>query len=237
MRRIVFWVALSPTIIALLVASCTKHLVDVRTHAPEEPIRVEAKVEPIKVDINAKVELHIYQHALTDLAHITGTAPPATTEPKAPTQPEPPKESVPPAENKESGAGNVLLRFLGVGVAHAEAASDQEQLRRVLDSMKRRYATLGGYKADGSVGENHNGYVQERASPKMSDGNYARAVRKTIAEENADRTLLYQVRARIDGTTPASQAAAYAKAWRERYARPGEWIEVLVDRNWVWKQK
>jgi uncharacterized protein YdbL (DUF1318 family) len=103
--------------------------------------------------------------------------------------------------------------------------------------MRKRYPTLAKYKADGSVGENRNGLVEARPSDKMSDSKYAAAARKTIAEENADRRRLYDLRARIDGTSPQAQAVAYAKAWREKYARPGEWIETPVEGKWVWRQK
>jgi hypothetical protein len=235
MRRIFFWVAILPTVFTLLIGSCTKYQVDIRTHAPEEPIRIEAKVEPIKIE--AKVELHIYQHAVQDLSYITGAAPPKAPEPKPAAEPEPEKKTPPPAGSTQSGAGNVLLRLIGVGTAYAESSPDQEQLQKVLDSMKKRYPALSKYKADGSIGENHNGLVEGRPSTQMSDEKYARAVRAVVAAENADRTLLYKVRARIDGTTAQAQAVAYAKAWRENYAKRGEWIEVLVDKKWVWKQK
>jgi len=121
-------------------------------------------------------------------------------------------------------------------VAYAETSSDQQQLRRVLDSMRKRYSVLSRYKADKSVGENHNGYVEQRPSPKMSDAKYAGAVRATINAENADRRTLYQIRARMDGVTVEKEQAIYAKAWRDS-AKPGEWIEALVDKRWVWKQK
>jgi uncharacterized protein YdbL (DUF1318 family) len=102
--------------------------------------------------------------------------------------------------------------------------------------MRKRYPTLARYKADKSVGENRRGYVEERPSPKMSDTKYAKAVRAVIAAEIADRRLLYQIRAQMDGTSPDKIAIAYAKVWRDK-ARPGEWIEVVVDKQWVWKQK
>ena len=47
---------------------------------------------------------------------------------------------------------------------------------------------------------------------------------------------LYKIRARMDRTTPEKQAIAYAKAWRNS-AKRGEWIEVVVKKKWVWKQK
>lgn len=218
MRRIiVLSLLLAPVGIALQLASCRPQI-DI--NPPKEPIKVEVKVE-----------LHIYQHAVQDLGYITGAVP-------APEPKEGEEETSPPAEQPtESRASDILLQLLGVGVAYAESVPDQQQLKMVLESMRKRYATLAQYKADGSIGENRHGLVEERPSPKMSDPKYAAAVRKTIAEENADRKRLYEVRARIDGTSPQAQATAYAKAWREKYARPGEWIEAPVEKAWVWKQK
>lgn len=224
MRRIiVLSLILPPVGVALQLASCRPQI-DI--NPPKEPIKIEVKVE-----------LHIYQHAVQDLGYITGAMPAPDVAP----EPEPTKDeekTTPPAEQPtESRPSDVLLRLLGVGVAYAESVPDQQQLKNVLESMRKRYATLAKYKADGSIGENRSGLAQERSSQKMSDTKYAAAVRKTIAEENADRRRLYEIRARIDGTSPQAQAIAYAKAWREKYARPGEWIEVPVERKWVWKQK
>lgn len=218
MRRIiVLSLVLPPVVVALQLASCRPQI-DI--NPPKEPIKVEVKVE-----------LHIYQHAVQDLGYITGAMP-------APEPKEGEEKTSPPAEQPtESRASDILLQLLGVGVAYAESVPDQQQLKIVLESMRKRYATLAQYKADGSIGENRSGLVEERPSPKMSDPKYAAAVRKTIADENADRKRLYEIRARIDGTSPQAQAIAYAKAWREKYARPGEWIEVPVEKKWVWKQK
>lgn len=219
MRRIVVCFAFAP-VFAMLLASCISLI-----NTPKEPIKIEVKME-----------IHIYQHAVQDVGYITGAPPAKETVPETPTEVKPKEETPPPAEKKESGADNVFLRLLGVGEAYAETASDQQQLRRVLDAMRGRYATLGKYKAEKAVGENHSGYVEQRPSPKMSDANYARAVRGVIAAENADRRVLYQIRARMDGVTPEREAAIYAKAWRDS-AKPGEWIEVQVGGRWVWKEK
>lgn len=224
MRRIiVLSLVLPPVVVALQLASCRPQI-DI--NPPKDPIKIEVKVE-----------LHIYQHAVQDLGYITGSLPEPGVEPT----PEPTKEeeeTSPPANQPtESRGGDILLQLLGVGVAYAEAVPNQQQLKMVLESMRKRYATLAKYKADGSIGENRSGLVEGRPSQKMSDPKYAAAVRKTIADENADRRRLYEVRARIDGTSPQAQAIAYAKAWREKYARPGEWIEVPVEKKWVWKQK
>lgn len=221
MRRTILCLALYPIVVALMVASC-KPRVDVYTHAPEEPIVV-------------KLEVHIYQHAVQDVDYITGGLPAEKTE--AGPAPEPKPESPVPQSSggAKSGIGDVLLQLVGIGSAYAESSPDQ-QLRQVLDSMRKRYPTLARYKADKSVGENRRGYVEERPSPKMSDAKYAKAVRTIIGAENADRRLLYQIRARIDGTSPERMALAYAKVWRDK-ARPGEWIEVVVNKQWVWKEK
>ena len=222
MRRTILCLTLYPVIVALMFGSCRPR-VDVYTHAPDKPIVV-------------KLEVHIYQHAVEDIGYITGDMPAEGMESGETSESEPGEETAPDPEATESRLGDVLLQFLGVGVAYAEAGPAQQQLGAVLDSMRKRYPTLARYKADQSVGENRRGFVEERPSPKMSDAKYAKAVRATIGAENADRGLLYQIRAKMDGTSPDKIALAYAKVWRDR-ARPGEWVEMVVDKKWVWKQK
>ena len=221
MRRTILSLALCAVVPGLMLASC-KPRVDVYTHAPDKPIVV-------------KLEIHIYQHAVQDVDYITGGPPAEKTEEG--TAPEPKPETPAPLNSggARNGVGDVLLQLVGIGSAYAESSTDQ-QLRQVLDSMRKRYPALARYKADKSVGENRRGYVEERPSPKMSDAKYAKAVRATIGAENADRRRLYQIRAQMGGTSPEKIAIAYAKVWRDK-ARPGEWIEVVVDKKWVWKQK
>jgi len=222
MRRTILCLTLCPVIVGLMFASCRPR-VDVYTHAPDKPIVV-------------KLEVHIYQHAVEDIGYITGEMPAEEMESGETSESKPGEEPAPGPERTESRLGDVFLQFLGIGVAYAEAGPAQQQLKPVLDSMRKRYPTLKKYKADKSVGENRRGFVVERPSPKMSDAKYAAAVRATISAENANRRLLYQIRARMDRTTPEKQAIAYAKAWRNG-AKPGEWIEVVVNKKWVWKQK
>lgn len=151
------------------------------------------------------------------------------------------------AEVPDDGAANLLLQLLGIGVAHAETTSDADKLNEVRDAMRTRYATLRRYKADGTIGEDRQGYVRElpkqllssEASEKMSGEKYAKALRKAIEEENADRRLLYEIRARAIGTTVEKAASIYAEGWRAS-ASPGEWIEVLVDEKknkWEWQKR
>jgi uncharacterized protein YdbL (DUF1318 family) len=210
--------------VGLILGSCRPQA-DININPPDKPIRIELKVE-----------VHIYQHAVKDIDEIMGGAPAEQPKSETPTEKKPEKETPPPAEEKGSGAGNVFLQLIGIGTAYAETVPEQQQLRAVLDSMRARFATLKKYKSDKSIGESRSGYVAERPSAKMSDANYARAVRATITAENADRRRLYQLRARMDGVTLEQEAQIYAKAWREK-ASPGEWIEVPVGGNWVWKQK
>ncbi|MDP2899078.1 MAG: DUF1318 domain-containing protein [bacterium] len=142
---------------------------------------------------------------------------------------------------------DLVFRILGVGVAHAETTSDADKLKEVRDSMRTRYPTLRRYKADATVGEDRRGYVSEipkqllspEASEKMSDEKYAKALRKTIEEENADRRQLYEIRAGTIRTTVEKAASIYAEGWRAS-ANPGEWIEVLVDEKknrWEWQKR
>lgn len=147
----------------------------------------------------------------------------------------------------DGSATNVVDQILGIGVAYAETPSDTAKLNEVRDSMRERYASLRQYKADGTVGEDRQGYVRElpkqllssEASEKMSEDKYVKAFRKTVAEENADRRQLYEIRARAIGTTVEKAASIYAEGWRAS-ASPGEWIEVLVDEKkdkWEWQKR
>jgi uncharacterized protein YdbL (DUF1318 family) len=221
MRRTILSLALCAVVAGLMLASCRPR-VDVYTHAPDEPIVV-------------KLEVHIYQHAVQDVDYITGGLPAEKTEAGTAPEPKPESPAPPNSGGAKNGVGDVLLQLVGIGSAYAESSTDQ-QLRQVLDSMRKRYPSLSAYKADKSIGENRRGYVEERPSPRMSDAKYAKAVRAVIAAENADRGRLYQIRAQMDGTSVETMAIAYAKVWRDK-ARPGEWIEVVVNKQWVWKQK
>lgn len=144
-------------------------------------------------------------------------------------------------------AADIMFRILGVGVAYAETTSNADKLQDVRDSMRGRYAILRQYKADGTIGEDRQGYVRElprqllssEASEKMSEEKYVKGFRKTIAEENADRRVLYEIRARAIGTTVEKAASIYAQGWRGS-ASAGEWIEVLVDEKkdkWEWQKR
>jgi uncharacterized protein YdbL (DUF1318 family) len=218
MRRVILFLGVLVLLVGLLGATCRHEVYS----PPDKPLKIEAKLE-----MYIRHDIHV----------ITGQAPPEKT--GGETLPEvKPGETPPPPEGKESGAGNVLLHVIGVGAAYAEAASDEEELKRVHASMNKRYPTLTGYKADKSIGENRSGYVAERPSPRISDPKYAAKVRETIAAENADRRVLYQVRARMVGTSPEKVAVAYAKTWRD-LAKPGEWIEVYDPdkKQFVWIQK
>ena len=224
MHKVMCFLALSIAATGLLLSSCRPQA-DININAPKEPIRIEVKVE-----------LHIYQHAVKNIDYVTGGSVPEEAKPETPAEEKPKEKAPPPADQKEGGAGSVFLRLLGIGEAYAETVPDQQQLQRLLNSMRSRFPTLKRYKADGSIGENRSGLVQERPSPKMSDRNYANAVRAIINAENADRRLLYQTQARIDRASLAQVTAAYAQGWRDK-ASPGEWIEVLVGGKWQWKQK
>jgi len=160
------------------------------------------------------------------------------TESGAPPQTE--TKTVPVPDASASKPGAFLLKLLGVRPAYAQTAPSQQQLEAIMKSMGQRLPVLSRYKADGSVGENRLGYVEARPSDRMrSDRNYAAAVAATIEAENADRRRLYQTQAQMYRSAPEGVAASYAKVWQDK-AKPGEWIEVLVDRQtnkWEWRKK
>jgi hypothetical protein len=205
----------------------------------------ESEFSSLVADLRNQVGL--LQAFLKDLASIRGPASPLEGKLRRLPGNEIEEELVLPSEVTNNGAANLVFRILGIGVAHAETAPDSGKLKDVRDSMRRRYPTLSKYKADATIGEDRRGYISEipkrllspEASEKMSDEKYAKALRKAVEEENADRRQLYEIRARAIGTTVEKAASTYAEGWRVS-ANPGEWIEVLVDEKknrWEWQKK
>ncbi len=205
----------------------------------------ESEFSSLVADLRKQVDL--LQAFLKDLASIRGPASPLESKLQRLPGNEVQDELVLPSEVTDNGAANLVFQILGIGVAHAETAPDSGKLKDVRDSMRRRYPTLSKYKADATTGEDRRGYVSEipkrllsaEASEKMSDEKYAKALRKTIEEENADRRQLYEIRARTIGTTVEKAASIYAEGWRAS-AGPGDWTEVLVDEKnnrWEWQKK
>ena len=143
---------------------------------------------------------------------------------------------------RETGAQDVLLAAAAsvldfiVAPAHAQANLNIETpaIRQVTQSMETRHAQLKKYYDAGAIGLTRDGLVQVRdqnlvALPERN------AVRKLVAEENADRTNLYREIAAANGHTEweADIRTTFAERWANK-APAGWWYQ---DESGTWKQK
>ena len=142
----------------------------------------------------------------------------------------------------ETGAPDVLLAAAAsvlnfvVAPAHAQANLniDTPAIRQLTQSMEARHAQLKKYYDAGAIGLTRDGLVQVRdqnlvALPERN------AVRKLVAEENADRTNLYREIAAGNGHAEweADIRTTFAERWATK-APAGWWYQ---DEGGTWKQK
>ncbi len=143
---------------------------------------------------------------------------------------------------RETGAQDVLLAAAAsvldfiVAPAHAQANLNIETpaIRQVTQSMEARHAQLKKYYDAGAIGLTRDGLVQVRdqnlvALPERN------AVRKLVAEENADRTNLYREIAAANGHSEweADIRTTFAERWASK-APAGWWHQ---DESGAWTQK
>ena len=143
---------------------------------------------------------------------------------------------------RATGAQGVLLAAAAsvldfiVAPAHAQANLniDTPAIRQLTQSMEARHAQLKKYYDAGAIGLTRDGLVQVRdqnlvALPERN------AVRKLVAEENADRTNLYREIAAANGHTEweADIRTTFAERWASK-APAGWWFQ---DESGAWKQK
>jgi uncharacterized protein YdbL (DUF1318 family) len=133
-----------------------------------------------------------------------------------------------------AAAGRVL-DFL-VPAAHAQAADlnvSTPAIRALVSSMEARNAQLSKYYASGAVGPTADGMVDVRdqnAIP-LAERN---AVKKLVADENADRASLYEEIAKANGNPSwvADIRNTFGRRWIDK-AQPGWWYRDAGG----WKQK
>ena len=143
---------------------------------------------------------------------------------------------------RETGASDVLLAAAAsvlnfvVAPAHAQANLniDTPAIRQLTQSMETRHAQLKKYYDAGAIGLTRDGLVQVRdqnlvALPERN------AVRKLVAEENADRNNLYREIAAGNGHDEweADIRTTFAERWASK-APAGWWFQ---DEGGAWKQK
>jgi uncharacterized protein len=143
---------------------------------------------------------------------------------------------------RETGAQDVLLLAAAsvldfiVAPAHAQANLniDTPAIRQLTQSMEARHAQLKKYYDAGAIGLTRDGLVQVR-DQNLVPLPERNAVRKLVAEENADRTNLYREIAAGNGHSEweADIRTTFAERWASK-APAGWWYQ---DESGAWKQK
>ncbi len=117
-----------------------------------------------------------------------------------------------------------------------EMCEDAGEYKIVMDRRRNRMEDIQTLKNDRIVGENHTG----RLSIRINDGEShlwpMDYVRKTVKEENDDRSYLIE----YEAVTKNKKVGDVEKEqWidRQRKSHPGEWIEVETEGKFVWIQK
>lgn len=159
--------------------------------------------------------------------------------PPVPKTPEKPSTQDKSSQYHESSRTFLAADLLNLIIAPAQAAeADIAIATPAIDalraSMKVRNAALAPYYDSGVIGFSANGLVAERdpSATPLKDRN---AVKRLVAEENADRTSLYREIAAAN-SRPEWEAEIrniFAKRWVEN-AAPGWWYQ---DSSGAWKQK
>jgi uncharacterized protein YdbL (DUF1318 family) len=143
---------------------------------------------------------------------------------------------------RETGPRDVLLAAAAsvldfiVAPAHAQANLNIETpaIRQLTQSMEARHAQLKKYYDAGAIGLTRDGLVQVR-DQNLVPLPERNAVRKLVAEENADRTSLYREIATANGHTEweADIRTTFAERWASK--APAGWF--FQDEGGAWKQK
>ncbi len=139
-------------------------------------------------------------------------------------------------------AGEMLVAALGTAldfvVPAAEAQADLDisspAIRRLVASMESRHPQLEPHYASGAIGLTADGLVELR-DPNAVPLAERNAVRKLVADENADRNALYREIAAANGNPgwEPDIRSTFAQRWIAK-ARGGWWYR---DAAGGWKQK
>ncbi len=114
---------------------------------------------------------------------------------------------------------------------------NKEEIRSIGEAVERqrnRMAEIQELKNNRIVGEDHRGLLQLRQTPAGEWGDY---VKRTVEEENTDRTLLMRNEAK-ESNRPLHEVQAEAWRLRTDQAFKGEWIEVAgkTEGTFEWVQ-
>ena len=122
---------------------------------------------------------------------------------------------------------------------HAKETTKKPQAATVsspdpADARKNRMADIQTFKNSRLVGEGRDALLAIRID---TPGDYGDFIRKTAAEENADRMALMKAEAEKQ-KIPLPQVQAKQSALAAKLAFKGEWVEILKDDGTaVWVQK
>ena len=176
--------------------------------------------------------------AIGGAAPDTGASPSGADKPRDPPGSAPPDSSSNLAPRSTVRIAVALDRVLRLVVAPAQAAApdldvSSAAIRQITDAMKSRHAQLARYYDSGAIGYTADGMVEVRdanAIP-LAERN---SVRKSVADENRDRSSLYAEIANANGHPEwaADIRATFAKRWVAN-AKPG-WY---YNDGSGWKQK
>ena len=183
------------------------------------PVQI-AVPEPVKIDVNMKVDV---------TSHEGAPAPGATA---------PPSAGAAGSTNAPSAAGaaaDPLRKVRGLDVV-ADATADRATPAGAAGDLRKLSGDLQSFKNDRLVGENNQGYleVRQKADGKLPSGeDYAAYVQRLVDEANADRKVIYQARADKSGDPLQTHEKDGAQRRRDS-AFAGEWVQ---DPNGTWAQK
>ena len=173
------------------------------------------------VAINAEIKIHVYQHAAQDVDDIM--------------------EGLDEEETEEEQPTSMLTRVMTIvqnfGVSTAYAAKAKNPAKEAAKQEVRKYFKQAlPFLKNGILGENKDGYVELiNKNPSATKEQITKATQ--IADKlNAARKKLYEISAKLTGTSIRMQQEAYSTAFRKK-AKKGTWIQRKKGNNWVWTQK
>jgi uncharacterized protein YdbL (DUF1318 family) len=133
-----------------------------------------------------------------------------------------------------AAAASVLNFIVPPANAQANLNIDTPSVRQLTQSMEARHGQLKKYYDSGSIGLTRDGLVQVR-DQNLVPLPERNAVRKLVAEENADRTNLYREIATANGHPEweVDIRTTFAERWASKAA--AGWY--FQDASGAWKQK
>jgi len=146
----------------------------------------------------------------------------------------------PGTEGAGAGPGTGMLQFaaaaLALVVAPAQAAEvnidvSSPPVKKIRDSMATRHKQLAPYYGSGAIGLTQDALIEVRdlSAVPLPERN---AVRKLVADENADRQALYREIARANGHPEweGDIRQVFAKRWIDK--KQPKWYYVGSDGQW-----